>query len=44
MDLKTLRGKAGGKVWRFSGVATVEGEMAAEAEFMAMLDLPKEDA
>ncbi len=41
MDLKTLRGKAGGKVWRFAGVATVEGEMAAEAEFMAMLDLPK---
>ena len=41
MDLKTLRGKAGGKVWKFSGVATVEGEMAAEAEFMAMLDLPK---
>jgi 3-hydroxyacyl-[acyl-carrier-protein] dehydratase len=41
MDLKTLRGKAGGKVWRFSGVATVEGEMAAEAEFMAMLDIPK---
>jgi len=44
MDLKTMRGKPGGKVWRFSGVATVEGEMAAEAEFMAMLDLPKEDA
>jgi 3-hydroxyacyl-[acyl-carrier-protein] dehydratase len=41
MDLKTVRGKPGGKVWRFSGVATVEGEMAAEAEFMAMLDLPK---
>ena len=41
MELKTLRGKAGGKVWRFAGVATVEGEMAAEAEFMAMLDLPK---
>ena len=41
MELKTLRGKAGGKVWRFGGVATVEGEMAAEAEFMAMLDLPK---
>lgn len=41
MDLTTLRGKAGGKVWRFGGVATVEGEMAAEAEFMAMLDLPK---
>tara|TARA_R110002094_G_scaffold12070_10_gene22043 strand:+ start:1173 stop:1634 length:462 start_codon:yes stop_codon:yes gene_type:complete len=41
MDLKTLRGKPGGKIWKFSGVATVEGEMAAEAEFMAMLDLPK---
>lgn len=41
MDLKTLRGKAGGKVWRFGGVASVEGEMAAECEFMAMLDLPK---
>ncbi|GLT09789.1 3-hydroxyacyl-ACP dehydratase FabZ [Sulfitobacter sp. PR48] len=42
MDLKTLRGKAGGKIWRFSGVATVDGEMAAEAEFMAMVDLSKE--
>ncbi|OAN71406.1 3-hydroxyacyl-[acyl-carrier-protein] dehydratase FabZ [Sulfitobacter sp. EhC04] len=42
MDLKTLRGKPGGKVWRFSGVATVDGEMAAEAEFMAMVDLPKD--
>ena len=44
MHLETTRGKAGGKVWRFKGVATVDGEMAAEAEFMAMLDLPKEDA
>ena len=44
MDLTTLRGKPGGKVWRFSGVATVDGEMAAEAEFMAMVDLAKDDA
>ena len=44
MDLTTLRGKAGGKIWRFSGVATVDGEMAAEAEFMAMVDLSKETA
>ncbi|MCX7565335.1 3-hydroxyacyl-ACP dehydratase FabZ [Sulfitobacter sp. F26169L] len=43
MDLKTLRGKPGGKIWKFAGVATVDGEMAAEAEFMAMLDLPKGD-
>ncbi len=42
MDVKTLRGKPGGKIWKFSGVATVDGEMAAEAEFMAMLDLPKD--
>ena len=41
MDVKTLRGKPGGKIWRFSGVATVDGEMAAEAEFMAMVDIQK---
>ena len=39
MHLETTRGKAGGKVWRFKGVATVEGELAAEAEFTAMMDL-----
>ena len=42
MQLTTLRGKPGGKVWKFGGVATVEGEMAAEAEFTAMMDLPQE--
>ncbi|WP_323770255.1 3-hydroxyacyl-ACP dehydratase FabZ [Antarctobacter sp.] len=40
MRLTTLRGKPGGKVWKFSGVAEVEGDMAAEAEFTAMMDLP----
>ena len=44
MDLKTLRGKPGAKIWKFSGVATVESEMAAEAEFMAMMDLPQDAA
>ena len=44
MDLTTLRGKPGAKIWKFGGVATVEGEMAAEAEFMAMLDLPQDAA
>ena len=39
MELQTLRGKAGGKVWKFKGIATVDGEMAAEAEFTAMMDL-----
>jgi 3-hydroxyacyl-[acyl-carrier-protein] dehydratase len=41
MKLETLRGKPGGKVWKFSGMAEVEGDMAAEAEFTAMMDLPK---
>jgi len=39
LQISTLRGKPGGKVWRFAGVASVEGEMAAEAEFTAMMDL-----
>ncbi|MDE0850109.1 3-hydroxyacyl-ACP dehydratase FabZ [Yoonia sp.] len=39
MKIVTTRGKPGGKVWKFKGVATVEGELAAEAEFMAMMDL-----
>ncbi|MGH1459635.1 MAG: 3-hydroxyacyl-ACP dehydratase FabZ [Paracoccaceae bacterium] len=42
MKLETLRGKPGGKVWKFGGVATVDGEMACEVEFTAMMDLPKE--
>jgi 3-hydroxyacyl-[acyl-carrier-protein] dehydratase len=40
MNLTTLRGKPGGKVWKFGGVAEVEGEMACEVEFTAMMDLP----
>lgn len=39
MNVTTLRGKPGGKVWRFGGVASVDGEMAAECEFTAMMDL-----
>jgi 3-hydroxyacyl-[acyl-carrier-protein] dehydratase len=42
MRLETIRGKPGGKVWKFSGLAEVGGEMAAEAEFSAMMDLPAE--
>ncbi|MEM6306841.1 MAG: 3-hydroxyacyl-ACP dehydratase FabZ [Pseudomonadota bacterium] len=41
MELKTLRGKPGGKVWKFTGAATVDGDMAAEAEFTAMMDMPE---
>ena len=42
LSLKTLRGKPGGKVWRFSGTAAVEGDTVAEAEFTAMMDMQKE--
>ncbi len=41
MRVTTLRGKPGGKVWRFGGRATVGGDLAAEPEFTAMIDLPK---
>ena len=40
MKVETTRGKPGCKVWKFKGVATVDGEMAAQAEFTAMMDLP----
>lgn len=40
LKLTTTRGKPGGKVWKFAGIAEVEGEMACEAEFTAMMDLP----
>ena len=39
MKVDTTRGKPGGKVWKFKGVATVDGELAAEAQFTAMMDL-----
>ncbi len=39
MEVTKIRG--GGKVWKFRGVATVEGEVACECEFTAMMDLPK---
>jgi 3-hydroxyacyl-[acyl-carrier-protein] dehydratase len=44
MRMTTLRGKPGGKVWKFSGVATVEGEKAAEVELTAMMDFSREAA
>ena len=39
MDVETLRG--GGKVWKFKGTATVDGEVACQCEFTAMMDVPK---
>ncbi len=40
LHVKTLRG--GGRVWKFEGHAMVEGELATEATFTAMFDLPKD--
>ncbi|MEM8654629.1 MAG: 3-hydroxyacyl-ACP dehydratase FabZ [Pseudomonadota bacterium] len=40
LKVATVRGKPGGKVWKFSGVAEVDGEMACEVEFTAMMDMP----
>jgi len=37
MEVTTLRG--GSKVWKFAGKATVDGQLACEAEFSAMIDL-----
>ena len=39
LHVKAVRG--GGKVWKFEGRAMVEGELACEATFTAMFDLPK---
>ena len=40
LRVSVLRGKVGSKVWKFSGTAIVTGEIAAEAEFTAMMELP----
>ncbi len=39
LHVKALRG--GGRVWKFEGRAMVDGELATEATFTAMFDLPK---
>jgi 3-hydroxyacyl-[acyl-carrier-protein] dehydratase len=38
MHVTTLRGKPRGKVFKFDGKAMVDGEVAAEAEFSALVD------
>ncbi|TGD45221.1 3-hydroxyacyl-[acyl-carrier-protein] dehydratase FabZ [Pseudotabrizicola sediminis] len=39
LHVKALRG--GGRVWKFAGRAMVGDELACEAEFTAMFDVPK---
>lgn len=42
MTVDVTRGRPGGKVWKFKGVARVGDEVAAEADFAAMISLPDE--
>lgn len=39
LHVKALRG--GGRVWKFEGKAMVDGELATEATFTAMFEVPK---
>ena len=41
LELHVTTRRGGGKIWKFGGRAMVGNELAAEAEFTAMLDLPK---
>jgi len=42
MHVTTLRGTMRGRIFKFSGRATVDGDVAAEAEFSAMVDYQKD--
>jgi len=39
LHIETKRG--GGRVWKFAGRAEVDGELACECDFTAMMDVPK---
>lgn len=39
LEMKVTVKRGGGKIWKFEGQAFVEGQIAAQAEFTAMLDL-----
>jgi len=40
LEVNVLRGKIGSKVWKFAGKASVDGEIAVQVEFTAMMELP----
>ncbi len=43
LELKVTVKRGSSRIWKFEGVATVGTEIAAEAEFMAMIDLNGRD-
>lgn len=44
LQLKVTKIRGGGKIWKFSGRAEVEGKLCAEAEFTAMMGVQPENA
>ena len=42
IKIETVRGRPGGKVWKFKGAAKVCDDLACEADFTAMMDMPQE--
>lgn len=40
LELRIVTKRGGGRVWKFSGRAEVNGELACEADFTAMLERP----
>lgn len=43
LELHITVKRPGGKVWRFEGRAMVDGQVACEAAFTAMMEVPKTD-
>ena len=41
MELQVVALRGGGRVWKFEGRAIVDGDLACEAQFTAMFDVPK---
>ena len=39
LELHVTVKRGGGKIWKFEGRALVDGQLACEAEFTAMMDL-----
>lgn len=44
LHVTTMRGKPGGKVWKFDARGEVEGEVACQCSFTAMMDIPAKTA
>ena len=44
LELHVTVKRGGGKIWKFEGQGIVDGEIACEAEFTAMMDQPAREA